>query len=262
MKLNRTTRGTMLAAFGLLALASGTAAAAGPAGYAQLTNGQVAPPAPGAEGEVDLHGGVSAAPAMSEPTTHPAPMPDPGMTYGAMPGPVYYGDGYCPECEAEHDHHHGMFSWLHRDRYVGGVDPNAWTYHDGSGHGSHEHTSGDVINGAERGTEWLMHRLHTRYGYFWPTGGAGYGIPWAGGYWVTYPTNPGYFDHRDGQVYSAQGYGAPMAVPLAPNVDHTYNYGWGLPSSRLTPVSRRVPQGNYVAPLPYANVYDAIEVND
>ena|GEM_PF-1911697 len=61
--------------------------------------------------------------------------------------------------------------------------------------------------------------------------------PW-GIYNVVYPVDPFYTDQRDTKLYSAQGYGSPVAVPLAPNVRHTYNYGWGLPSSRLTPVSR------------------------
>ena len=59
-----------------------------------------------------------------------------------------------------------------------------------------------------------------------------------GTYDIVYTTNSCYFDRRDGRVYSAQGWGMPMAVPLAPNVEHTYNYGWGMPSSRLTPISR------------------------
>lgn len=49
--------------------------------------------------------------------------------------------------------------------------------------------------------------------------------------------NPGYSDPRDSELYSAQGYGVPIAVPLAPVVRDTYNYGWGLPASRLTPVA-------------------------
>jgi hypothetical protein len=59
-----------------------------------------------------------------------------------------------------------------------------------------------------------------------------------GFYNIAYPINPYHFDERDGRIYAAQGYGHPVAVPLAPNVEHTYNYGWGLPSSRLTPISR------------------------
>ncbi len=64
-------------------------------------------------------------------------------------------------------------------------------------------------------------------------------------YRMTYPVRPWYFDQRDGQVYSAQGYGVPMAVPVAPCVRHTYNYSWGIPSSRITPLSRMPGPGGY-----------------
>ena len=40
----------------------------------------------------------------------------------------------------------------------------------------------------------------------------------------------------------------PVAMPLAPNVEHQYNYGWGIPSSRLTPISRFIPEGQVVRP--------------
>ncbi len=74
-------------------------------------------------------------------------------------------------------------------------------------------------------------------GYFIPKGGAdGKGLPPIGHYNRVYAVDPGYFDQRDGNIYAAQGYGVPVAVPLAPNVHHTYNYSWGVPSSRLTPV--------------------------
>lgn len=59
-------------------------------------------------------------------------------------------------------------------------------------------------------------------------------------YDITYAVNPYYQDPRDTRVYSAQGWGVPMAVPLAPVVGNTYNYGWGMPSSRMTPISRPV----------------------
>jgi hypothetical protein len=68
------------------------------------------------------------------------------------------------------------------------------------------------------------------------------GAPLAGHYSIVYPVDPGYFDRRDGQVYAAPGYGGPVSVPLAPVVNHTYNYGWGIPSSRLTPVLHPVTQ--------------------
>ncbi|MEK6260186.1 MAG: hypothetical protein AABP62_16325 [Planctomycetota bacterium] len=77
-----------------------------------------------------------------------------------------------------------------------------------------------------------------KFGYFIPTGAGGAGVPWCGKYSRVYPQDPYYFDQRDGQTWAAQGYGSPIAVPLAPVVGHTYNYGWGVPSSRLTPVSR------------------------
>lgn len=60
----------------------------------------------------------------------------------------------------------------------------------------------------------------------------------AGRYRIVYAADPHYFDKRDGQLYSAQGYGVPVAVPLAPNVRQAYNYGWGIPSSRITPISQ------------------------
>jgi len=47
------------------------------------------------------------------------------------------------------------------------------------------------------------------------------------------PLNPWYCDPRDLQVYSAQGHNVPVTVPLAPMVQ-TYNYGWGIPSSRIS----------------------------
>ena len=79
--------------------------------------------------------------------------------------------------------------------------------------------------------------LRCKLGYFIHEGSGGVGSPLFGHYKVVYPVDPHYFDGRDGQVYAAQGYGGPVSVPLAPTVRHAYNYGWGIPSSRLTPVS-------------------------
>jgi hypothetical protein len=79
-----------------------------------------------------------------------------------------------------------------------------------------------------------------KFGYFIPSGHDGRGVPPLGAYSMVYPLDPSYFDQRDGQVYAAQSYGGPVSVPLAPNVQHTYNYGWGIPSSRLTPVSQPI----------------------
>lgn len=41
-------------------------------------------------------------------------------------------------------------------------------------------------------------------------------------------------DCRDQYLFSAPGYGVPVTVPMAPVVCRQYNYGWGLPASRLT----------------------------
>lgn len=76
-----------------------------------------------------------------------------------------------------------------------------------------------------------------KFGYFIPTGAGGQGLPWAGHYSRVYPQDPYYRDARDGQAWAAQGYGVPIAVPLAPVVGHAYDYSWGVPSSRLTPIS-------------------------
>lgn len=51
------------------------------------------------------------------------------------------------------------------------------------------------------------------------------------------PVDPAYSDPRDSQVFSAQGYGVPVSVPLAPCVKYQYNYGWGVPSSRITRIN-------------------------
>ena len=77
---------------------------------------------------------------------------------------------------------------------------------------------------------------------------AGNGGALGGTYGRVYALNPYYHDFRDGAVYAAQGYNAPISVPLAPNVDYTMNYGWGMPSSRMTPVSRVVPSPYAVQP--------------
>ena len=74
--------------------------------------------------------------------------------------------------------------------------------------------------------------LRCKFGYFCPNG-----YPPFGHYKMVYPADPNYFDQRDGQVYAAAGYNGPVAVPLAPVVQQTYNYSWGVPSSRLTRIA-------------------------
>jgi hypothetical protein len=87
----------------------------------------------------------------------------------------------------------------------------------------------------------MINYFRCKFGYFIPTGNGGAGTPPFGWYSRVYPEDPNYFDQRDGQMWAAQGLGAPTAVPLAPVVSHQWNYGWGTPSSRLTPVSRIAP---------------------
>lgn len=50
-----------------------------------------------------------------------------------------------------------------------------------------------------------------------------------------YPVRPDFSDPRDGQAYSAQGFGVPVTTPLAPVTRYSWNYSWGLPAARLTP---------------------------
>ena len=69
-----------------------------------------------------------------------------------------------------------------------------------------------------------------------------------GKYEHVYALNPDYRDRRTGDVWASQDTGVPMAVPLAPNVRHTMEYGWGLPSSRLVPISRPLPPSSLYGP--------------
>lgn len=80
---------------------------------------------------------------------------------------------------------------------------------------------------------------NTLFGWMVPSGCCGQGCPPFGCYNVTYADDPGYTDGRDGgAAYGAQGYGVPVSVPLAPNVRQSYNYSWGTPSSRITPMGQ------------------------
>lgn len=79
------------------------------------------------------------------------------------------------------------------------------------------------------------------FGWMIPSGHGGQGSPPIGYYHTTYAQDANHFDQRDGGVYAAQGYGTNVTVPLAPNVRHAYNYGWGMPSSRITRVSTVAP---------------------
>ncbi len=87
----------------------------------------------------------------------------------------------------------------------------------------------------------MLEYFKCKFGFLFPTGCGGYGCPPIGKYARVYPQDPSYFDQRDGQAWGAAGYGIPIAVPLAPVVSHQYNYSWGTPASRLTPISRLAP---------------------
>ena len=80
------------------------------------------------------------------------------------------------------------------------------------------------------------------FGWLVPSGCCGQGCPPVGAYHVTYADQPDYIDQRDTQLYAAQGYGMPMTVPLAPNVNHAYNYSAGIPASRVTHIGNYNPQ--------------------
>jgi len=79
--------------------------------------------------------------------------------------------------------------------------------------------------------------IHNKLNYFVPSGNGGEGVPLMGFYRRVYATSPGYYDQRDKQIYGAQDAGVPIAVPLAPGVRYQYNYGWGIPASRVTQIS-------------------------
>ncbi len=87
----------------------------------------------------------------------------------------------------------------------------------------------------------LRAHIHGKLAYFQPMGNGGQGVPPFGGYARVYALSPNYCDPRESQLWAAQGWGIPIAVPLAPTVRHTMNYSHGIPSSRLTPISNVVP---------------------
>tara|TARA_R110002072_G_scaffold303141_1_gene495743 strand:+ start:66270 stop:67286 length:1017 start_codon:yes stop_codon:yes gene_type:complete len=83
----------------------------------------------------------------------------------------------------------------------------------------------------------LAAHFHNKFNYFTPSGSCGEGAPLFGHYKRVYATEPHYSHPADSQVYASPTTGYPTAVPLPPTVRHQYNYSWGSPSSRLTPVS-------------------------
>lgn len=150
-----------------------------------------------------------------------------GAAYdGGHYGGGYYGD-YCPPA------HSGCF--LERLR----------CHHWFAEQSAHFRARNQYYSSMLKSDAHACHREHLdwlrcKFGYFVPTGACGKGAPLVGCYSMVYPLNPYHFDGRDGQIYAAQGVGGPVSVPLAPVVHHAYNYGWGIPSSRLTPITHPV----------------------
>jgi len=97
----------------------------------------------------------------------------------------------------------------------------------------HEH-SVEFLSRNQEQSEALANWMFDRMGLYTPA--VVHTAP-IGTYNMIYPVNPDYIDPRDLRVYGAQGAGVPIVVPLAPTVRSGYNYGSGLPASRLTPIS-------------------------
>ncbi|WP_437206089.1 hypothetical protein [Planctomicrobium sp. SH664] len=157
-------------------------------------------------------------------------------SYSEAPQVVY---GPCPEYEYEEGCYvgNGAFGqWLHMQCEMRRA--------------RNQVTSHRLHDCMERDCQEKWRWFRCKFGYFFPTGCCGKGCPPVGHYGIVYPVDPGYFDSRDGQVYAAPGYNGPVSVPLAPVVNHTYNYGWGIPSSRLTPVLHP-PQPAQASVIPY-----------
>lgn len=81
-------------------------------------------------------------------------------------------------------------------------------------------------------------RFACKFGYFIPTGGDGKGLPPFGHYGGVYAVDAGHSHPSDrGSLYATEAYNVPVSVPIAPNVHKQWNYSWGTPSSRITPIS-------------------------
>lgn len=127
---------------------------------------------------------------------------------------TYCGDGYC--CDGEC----GGSDWGRVHHLSGWAKGQSDLYRDRN----------------RRNSSRFASYMRGKFGYFCPTGACGKGVPLYGKYHMVYAQNPGHTDARDGYGFQAPGTGVHMNVPIAPNVRHTYNYGWGVPSSRLTPL--------------------------
>lgn len=107
--------------------------------------------------------------------------------------------------------------------------------------------TGSTCRDFYRGQSMSFHNKNARladklFGWMIPSGCCGQGCPPIGKYHMTYADQPDYVNPNDTQIYAAQGYGMPITVPLAPNVNQTYNYSAGIPASRITTIGNYNPQ--------------------
>ena len=117
------------------------------------------------------------------------------------------------------------------------------------------------VTSARAGSRYRCRNYHPRV-----YGASGY---YAGPGVSIYPGMGYYYDVRDTRTYAAQGYNVPVTVPTAP-ITRTYNYGWGIPSTRLSPIgsySRWYPDAPFTQnggrlPAKYPVVYQPTDTTE
>ncbi|MBL8819320.1 MAG: hypothetical protein JNL58_25030 [Planctomyces sp.] len=166
-----------------------------------------------------------------------------GACYGMAGACCNNGHGHGGNCFSGNCHNGNCHNGNCHGNYCDGYNDRmnclfAGSQCSGSGCPGHDWWRGQSLSFREKNSRLANHL----FGWMVPSGCCGQGCPPVGKYHITYADQPNYFDQRDGQLYGAQGYGMPMTVPLAPHVRQQYNYGWGVPSSRLTHISNYNPQ--------------------
>ena len=119
-----------------------------------------------------------------------------------------------------------------------GVTLFAHSVDSGTGSACRDHCRGQAMSFRNKNAR-LADKL---FGWMIPSGCCGQGCPPFGAYHMTYADQPDYINPNDTQVYATHQYGMPISVPLAPNVNHAYNYNSGIPSSRITTIGNYNPQ--------------------
>lgn len=196
-------------------------------------------PAPNGEGVVRMSG--SRGPAIQR-TSFVMAEPNDCNTYFASCDSTGMPACWCQQCQcspcqcgARGGRRNGSFGDIHRDHvntlFAGSADCE----------------TGSTVRDCWRGQSLSFRNKNARlgnllFGWMVPSGCCGQGCAPVGAYHVTYADQPDYIDQRDTQLYAAQGYGMPITVPLAPNVNHTYNYSAGVPASRVTHIGNYNPQ--------------------